>query len=631
MKLLLLLSLFVGVISTSEKFNCKAVTFSNMRRATDKFSNEKQDWCCKNKRIGCVCCQSLISSCEACKQGVSVKEFCQNNVEYTGCPNTGCTQDVKTCEDGTIVVRDDKCVFAACPQKKCPDKCLKWFDGCNTCKCDKNGNKQCNKQFCTQRSDSNCLENIEDKDEEPHNCYTRESWSDDKRKWCCVEKKVGCAPQLNCPRDCSSWYDGCNTCTCNEGYIGACTEKYCFRQGKSQCFDKNPQCIMVDCAPGYALLGSDSRGCGGNCTLKCKPGYNTVDNKCVYDCKSTEEWSFAKREWCCINHKTGCEYNCLSREVWSAEKREWCCVNQRLGCCPKPTCPSIEEGCTRIWPRDINKHGCAVYPCGIEECPIEKYTFKQPLVRFQDTRGVAWKDIEEDDKEVNIEIIDTKSLVKISVDGMSMKTKDDVVRRRNIIRSIVDVMDGASIEIEKAGFSDDYKNYLKERKISHVALKKVKEKTEENLGDCDYADVHLVDETNALAYEIVLDQKDDRSFKCYQNKPFSLLTLVTNSEDGENEYEARCWNNDKWEVKGTFKEGMNYKCEQLPDYRNEIASDSGTLSVTKKIAETKTTLTLLGVIFIILGVIVVCFVQITNKKAGTSEEVEKLIANDLFF
>ena len=37
-------------------------------------------------------------------------------------------------------------------------------------------------------------------------------------------------PQLGpgeCPKDCKTWYDGCNTCQCNDGKIGGCTKMFC--------------------------------------------------------------------------------------------------------------------------------------------------------------------------------------------------------------------------------------------------------------------------------------------------------------------------------------------------------------------------------------------------------------------
>ena len=35
----------------------------------------------------------------------------------------------------------------------------------------------------------------DEKPEEPHNCYTREVWQKEKRKWCCENKRLGCAPR----------------------------------------------------------------------------------------------------------------------------------------------------------------------------------------------------------------------------------------------------------------------------------------------------------------------------------------------------------------------------------------------------------------------------------------------------
>lgn len=40
-----------------------------------------------------------------------------------------------------------------------------------------------------------------------------------------------------CPRDCKSWYDGCNTCRCNNGKIESCTERFCIRRDTPRCLD----------------------------------------------------------------------------------------------------------------------------------------------------------------------------------------------------------------------------------------------------------------------------------------------------------------------------------------------------------------------------------------------------------
>ena len=45
-------------------------------------------------------------------------------------------------------------------------------------------------------------------------------------------------PQLGpgeCPKDCKTWYDGCNTCQCNSGKIGGCTKMGCPTKKEPYC------------------------------------------------------------------------------------------------------------------------------------------------------------------------------------------------------------------------------------------------------------------------------------------------------------------------------------------------------------------------------------------------------------
>ena len=42
-------------------------------------------------------------------------------------------------------------------------------------------------------------------------------------------------PPNKCPKDCESWYNGCNTCQCKDGKIGGCTKMGCPTK-------KNPYC-----------------------------------------------------------------------------------------------------------------------------------------------------------------------------------------------------------------------------------------------------------------------------------------------------------------------------------------------------------------------------------------------------
>lgn len=42
-------------------------------------------------------------------------------------------------------------------------------------------------------------------------------------------------PSMNPLMNCISWYDGCNTCTVNNGRLGACTRMMCFREDTPRC------------------------------------------------------------------------------------------------------------------------------------------------------------------------------------------------------------------------------------------------------------------------------------------------------------------------------------------------------------------------------------------------------------
>ena len=41
-----------------------------------------------------------------------------------------------------------------------------------------------------------------------------------------------------CPAACASWYDGCNTCSCEDGEIGACTRRFCEIYEEPRCLDE---------------------------------------------------------------------------------------------------------------------------------------------------------------------------------------------------------------------------------------------------------------------------------------------------------------------------------------------------------------------------------------------------------
>jgi len=572
----------------------------------------------KRRDKGAFCCKAMIASCEACQAGLSVQQFCNitANKDVYGCckVRNDCTNvcmpdmpDMNTCPDGTLLSRDEDCKFPACPVKTCHGDCMTWFDGCNTCKCENGTKTMCTRKWCARYEQAKCMD--EDEPEDEKNCNTREVWTAEKKKWCCENKDLGCAPRIQCPRDCSSWYDGCNTCTCKYGFLGACTERFCFRKTEPKCLDdqcprdcsswydgcntcrcengqitactkraclvKRPakclDCVDGDCQVGYEVVGADKRGCGG---------------KCVPNCRTREVWTDENKDWCCVHKQIGCRYNCKTKEAWSAEKRQWCCRNQRLGCCPVVRCASPKPGCTRTWVDDINDFGCALYPCGKDECPQETRSKKKPQISIKDSRGVdrlrVTAEEDNDDTKVTLQIMDTKGRPRVSLGAqkISMKETNDIVRRRNIVRAIVDAAEGSAMNVSEAGLSEEMVEHLKERKVTDVVFAKARAKSKTNPTDCSEADINLVrDGNNTMAFEIVLNKTGDQSFKCYNGKPLSLLTLKTKNEDTQNEYEAHCWSESAWKKKGTYKEKGQYNCSRLSKYTNFIATDLGVMSV----------------------------------------------------
>ena len=51
-----------------------------------------------------------------------------------------------------------------------------------------------------------------------------------------------------CPADCNSWYDGCNTCECKDGKLGACTKRFCAIYEQPKCIDR---ICPTDCTTWY--------------------------------------------------------------------------------------------------------------------------------------------------------------------------------------------------------------------------------------------------------------------------------------------------------------------------------------------------------------------------------------------
>ena len=126
--------------------------------------------------------------------------------------------------------------------KSCEGRCGKYTKG-KPCQCD---------TACFKASD--CCEDLatfcpevkkpEDKDtspvadtaQPPQDTYKppQDTWQPPQD----TNKPEDTKPQLGpgeCPKDCKTWYNGCNTCQCNNGKIGGCTKMGCPTKKEPYC------------------------------------------------------------------------------------------------------------------------------------------------------------------------------------------------------------------------------------------------------------------------------------------------------------------------------------------------------------------------------------------------------------
>ena len=145
---------------------------------------------------------------------------------YDICATVKCTAH-SHCKNGKCICnkgyRLDKfrCVPDNYKPDVCPAGCKSWYDGCNTCEClSTNQLGACTKRACMQYDTPKC------------NYYEDDSYIDDTSNDYVIDDND------ECPKDCSTWYDGCNTCQCNNGKLGACTKRFCAVYEEAKCLDR---------------------------------------------------------------------------------------------------------------------------------------------------------------------------------------------------------------------------------------------------------------------------------------------------------------------------------------------------------------------------------------------------------
>jgi hypothetical protein len=251
------------------------------------------------------------------------------------------------------------------------------------------------------------------------------------------------------------------------------------------------------------------------------------------------------------------------------------------------------DRCNRTWSREVNERGCLVYPCGIDRCTLRNRT--NPGINLRDDRGVermrtnansTFETFENEgldtarineDGRVTFRVIDDRGRPRVEMtcgagenDCLNMSTPDNIVRRRNIIKEVVDTLGPVIMSVDESGLSS-----LRISRADSVVIQPAKAKPV-NTTNCADADVDV--QTFAEdAYEIVLREKNEQFMACSDNKPLALVTLQNINPSGPSEYSVECWRPKKykWEFVELLREGDTFTCPVLPDYTFDIASVAG--------------------------------------------------------
>lgn len=140
---------------------------------------------------------------------------------------------------------------------------------------------RCTKKVCLKKEKPKCLKSVEDL-----TCSTGcSSWFDGCNACSCMDGKVGACTEMACPnskgqpkcldkpatpstpigkgycsKGCRRWFDGCNMCQCSiDGKIAGCTEKECKEKSRPKCVDESTR-------SGTSVSGGGVNSCPRTCS-----------------------------------------------------------------------------------------------------------------------------------------------------------------------------------------------------------------------------------------------------------------------------------------------------------------------------------------------------------------------------
>merc|ERR1712228_471144 len=144
---------------------------------------------------------------------------------------------------------------------------------------------------------------------EQYNCFTREKWSQKKKKWCCAKKQLGCPPkpakQYNCfTRE--SWSQKKKKWCCAKKQLGCPPTPA----------PPNPA-KQYNCFTRESWSQKKKKWCCAKKQLGCPPAVDCSDMQCAFDICPDGKGRRPVGKDCCSCEAAAEQYNCFTRESWS--------------------------------------------------------------------------------------------------------------------------------------------------------------------------------------------------------------------------------------------------------------------------------------------------------------------------
>ncbi len=151
------------------------------------------------------------------------------------------------------------------------------------------------------------------------------------KDWQCISG-YKCEKKIEIPKNCISWYDGCNTCSVKDGKIGMCTQRACFRQWTPKCLKyRELDVCPMNYAPVCGKLKTDVKCIKAPCPNILS--YKTFSNSCVakkawadivylWKCKLETSCSNEYKPVCATNNYCPEWAQCFAKQINKTYKNE---------------------------------------------------------------------------------------------------------------------------------------------------------------------------------------------------------------------------------------------------------------------------------------------------------------------